>query len=147
VTCGAEANARRAARAATRRCASPARPPLDTGPDLFGAPAPDPFARPAEAPAQRHSTTSTAAAEAIAPRLSGLRRELLAWICERHPGGATDNTLVRELVAAGWSQNTPRARRIELARADWLEEAGTRDGSTLWRPTAAALRWHRDAAA
>lgn len=111
------------------------------------APCPSPidlFAEPADAPRQRHSATSTAAAEGVAPKLSQKRRDVLAWVCEHYgEGGVTDNVLIRDLAANGWSPNTPRARRVELVAGGWLEEAGVEEGCTLWRPTAKAWAWHR----
>lgn len=103
------------------------------------------FAEPAEAPAVRHSTTSVAAAEAIAPKLSETRRAVLRYICETvehsSPDGLTDNQVITALVAKGWSLNTPRARRVELVDGGWLQENGTVDGSTRWRPTQQAWAW------
>lgn len=105
----------------------------------------DMFAMPAEAPAQRHSPTSLAAAEAIGPKLSDTRKGVLRFICEHvelhSPDGITDNALVALLSAKGWSPNSPRARRIELVRGGWLQENGVEGGSIRWRPTAKGWDW------
>lgn len=102
----------------------------------------DMFGSPAEAPAQRHSPTSVAAAEKIGPALSQKRRDVLEHICENWPDGATDNEIIADLVAKGWSLNTPRARRVELVTGGWLEQDGERDGCAVWRPTDEAIRWY-----
>jgi hypothetical protein len=105
------------------------------------------FDAPATAPAQRHSATSLAAAESIAPALSQKRRDLLVWIIERRFDGATDNELIADLVAEGWSPNTPRPRRVELVKGGWLEAIGEAEGSTVWAATAKAKEWHRESIA
>lgn len=102
----------------------------------------DMFGSPSEAPAQRHSPTSVAAAEKIAPKLREKRRDVLTFICEQHPEGVTDNELIADLVALGWSANTPRARRVELVQGKWLEQVGERDGCAVWAPSEDAWRWH-----
>ena len=103
----------------------------------------DLFAAPADAPAQRHSPTSVAAAEAVKPALPAKRRDLLAYICERYPQGVTDNRLIEDLVKQGWSPNGVRPRRTELVQGGWLDADGTLGGSTVWAPTPQAMAWHR----
>jgi hypothetical protein len=100
------------------------------------------FGEPAEAPAQKHSPTSVAAAETIAPKLPEKRRDVLWHICEHWPEGVTDNELIADLVGMGWSVNTPRARRVELVQGGWLEQVGERAGCAVWAPTEEAVRWH-----
>lgn len=104
----------------------------------------DLFAEPAEAPAQRHSPTSLAAAEKIQASLKAKRAEVALWFCEtfaRRNEGGTDNELIAAFITRGWSANTPRARRVELAADGWLEAGGQRDGSTLWCPTDKLVAW------
>lgn len=101
----------------------------------------DLFATPAQAPAQPVNTSEAAAIE-ISRVLSDTRRKVLDYICAHHPKGLTDNELIAALTTEGWSANTPRARRVELYRGGWLEEAGERDGSKVWRPSVQAWdRW------
>ena len=87
------------------------------------------------APFVRHSRTSHQAAEAIAPRVTEMQARVLALY-----GGdlLTDNELIARGVAAGMSANTPRARRVELARMGLVVEAGevTPPGSRV-----ASMRW------
>ncbi len=78
-------------------------------PDLFGDP-----------PAQRHSPTSTAAAEAIIPHLPPLRLAVLLAI-----RGAADGLTDEEGVGVtGLSPNTWRPRRVELMRAGLVVDSG-----------------------
>jgi hypothetical protein len=100
------------------------------------------FGEPAEAPAQRHSPTSVAAAEAIAPKLPEKRRNLLLHIFAHWSDGATDNELLADLVGIGWSVNGVRPRRIELVQGGWLEQVGERAGCAVWAPSEEAVRWH-----
>jgi transcription initiation factor IIE alpha subunit len=74
------------------------------------------------APAQRHSPTSVAAAEAITPGVANAcQRRVLAYLEEHGP--ATD-----EEIAAGLGMNpsTARPRRIELVRRGLVVECGTK---------------------
>lgn len=119
----------------------------------------DIFGIPLEAPAQRHSETSIAAAEAIRPTLSPKRIEVLAYICEffRERGhGPTHNEVVAHFQGEGWSINTLRARCVELHKGvkdkatgkrrggGWIAPAGQRDGNEEWIPTQKAWDWIND---
>lgn len=85
------------------------------------------------APAQQHSATSRAAAEALGMgALNALQRVVFLWIAEHGP--ATD-----EEIAAGLGMNpsTARPRRIELVRRGFVVPAGTRRAAsgrmaTVW---------------
>lgn len=100
------------------------------------------FENPKQAPAQPVATSEDAAA-AISPKLSEKRRDVLLHICRERPKGVTDNELIADLTAKGWNPNTPRARRVELYRGMWLDDAGERDGSTVWIPSVKAWEWFR----
>lgn len=76
-----------------------------------------------DAPAQRHSPTSVAAADSIRDHLPRLRQVVLDYIRACGPHGCTDAELIE---GVGLGPNTPRPRRIELARAGLIVEAGTR---------------------
>lgn len=108
---------------------------------------PDPSrSRTRRAPHVRGSATSQAAAEAITPKLTGKRLVVLREICAHFTAdGFTDNELIQHMAQAyGWNQNTPRARRIELVGDGWVASTETtRNKSTVWMPTEAAVRWYR----
>lgn len=70
-------------------------------------------------PAQRHSPTSIAAAEAIAPDSNRLRVKVLAAI--REHGGLTDN---QGIYVTGLSPSTYRPRRIELVQRGQVVDSG-----------------------
>lgn len=72
-----------------------------------------------DAPAQRHSHTSQAAAVAIAPDSSRLRAQVLAAI--REHGGLTDN---QGIYLTGLSPSTYRPRRIELVQRGLVVDSG-----------------------
>ena len=87
-----------------------------------------------DAPCQRASQTSRAAAVSIAPAAPTLRAQVLAYI-EQHPSGLTD-----EEVQLGLEMNpsTQRPRRIELQRAGLIAPSGTRKTTsgrkaTVWQ--------------
>lgn len=86
-------------------------------------------------PAQRHSPTSVAAADAVAGLAGRLRRELYEHLAAQGERGATDEELS---LALGMSGNTARPRRVELWRAGLVEDSGkvrkTRSGrnATVW---------------
>lgn len=83
-------------------------------------------------PAQRHSPTSIAAAEHVAPHVGKMQAAVLAWIASRGELGSTDN----EGIASGaCSVNGYRARRVELWRKGLIRQSGERDGSTVWSTT------------
>ena len=93
------------------------------------------------APAQRHSPTSVAAAEAITPDVANACQHRVLAFLEDH-GPATD-----EEIAAGLAMNpsTARPRRIELVRHGLVVEAGTRKtasnrNATAWKANTAASR-------
>ena len=103
----------------------------------------DLFASPKQAPAQPVKTSEDAAAK-VSPTLKHRRRDLLLWFLTHAMDGATDNEAIAALAEpddAEWSRNGVRPRRIELYRAGWLEEAGERDGSTVWKPSQRAVDW------
>lgn len=81
------------------------------------------------APYQRHSETSRAAAEAIAPKLNALQQKVLDYIRSQGAHGSTDN---EAQAALGMSGSTERPRRIELTKAGLLVAAGKRDSCTVW---------------
>lgn len=86
------------------------------------------------APAQRHSPTSVAAAEGLTPQaLNAMQRKVVAYL-EDH-GPSTDEEIA---VGLGMNPSTERPRRIELARAGIVVEAGERKTAsgrraTVWR--------------
>lgn len=81
---------------------------------------------PFDAPAQRHSATSVAAAQAIEPTAGTLRAEVLKYLRSRSDG-ATDEEIQQALAMP---QNTERPRRIELCRLHLVADSG------MTRPTA-----------
>jgi hypothetical protein len=99
-----------------------------------------------KAPHVRGSDTSEAAARQMDRKLVGKRLAVLTEYCRARrdlPSGFSDNELVDWMSRHyGWSVNTPRARRVELATDGWLEDSGERrNGSIVWRPTTKAWRW------
>lgn len=74
-------------------------------------------------PAQRHSDTSRAAADAIAPKAGTLRAVVLAFIKSQGAFGATDEEISLALDMAG---NTVRPRRRELQQAGLVVDSGRR---------------------
>ena len=86
------------------------------------------------APAQRHSPTSVAAAEALAPEaLNAAQRRVLAYLEEHGP--ATDEEII---AGTGMNPSTARPRRIELVRHGLVGEDGERRTAsgrraTVWR--------------
>lgn len=79
-------------------------------PDLFDLP-----------PAQRHSPTSVAAAEAIAPRAGSLRAHVYDWLKARGADGGTDEEMQ---TALQMSPNTQRPRRVELEQLGLVQNSG-----------------------
>lgn len=69
-------------------------------------------------PRQRHSETSTAAAESIAPDTNRLRLKVLAAI--REHGGITDE---QGAEITGLTQNCYRPRRVELVQRGLVEDS------------------------
>lgn len=85
-------------------------------------------------PAQRHSRTSVAAAEAIRPSTNRLRQRVFDYIESRGADGATDQECQKDL---GMDESTQRPRRWELAQARLITQAGTRRtksgrAATVW---------------
>jgi hypothetical protein len=74
-------------------------------------------------PHQRHSDTSTAAAEAIRPDAGRLRQFVFEAIWGRGELGATDEEL-QELL--DMPANTQRPRRVELVDAGRVRDSGRR---------------------
>lgn len=89
-------------------------------------------------PAQAHSPTSVAAAEAVAPKVGRLRRVVLDCL-RGEPGGLTDEEVIDR---TGLSPSTARPRRIELQRTGLVKDSGrtrkTRSGrlATVWEAVA-----------
>lgn len=77
-----------------------------------------------EAPAQRHSATSRAAATQIAPHAPTLRARVLAYIAKNGP--CSDEQIANAL---GLNPSTARPRRIELV-AEGLVRAHYETGKT-----------------
>ena len=93
-----------------------------------------------EAPYQRHSPTSKAAAKGISKELGAKQTQVWQFI-RLHPEGVTDNQIVTHFVNCGWSANTPRARRIELVAKGLVKDSGRQSrGSTVWVAAQAAER-------
>jgi len=86
-------------------------------------------------PAQQHSETSVAAAEAIAPVAATLRRMVYDAIAAAGVVGLTDEEM---LAAVGLPPSSGRPRRIELVRAGLVVDSGktrrTRSGrsAVVW---------------
>ena len=72
-----------------------------------------------DTPAQRHSPTSVAAAEAIEPSAATLRGKVLAYL--RDSGGATDE---EGMAAIGMGGSTWRPRRCELVVRGLVRDSG-----------------------
>lgn len=72
-------------------------------------------------PAQRHSETSIAAAEAIKPRVEIYRERILAEIKRSGALGRTDGELQEQLAMNG---STQRPRRIELVDDGLVKDSG-----------------------
>lgn len=75
----------------------------------------------AEPPAQRHSVTSVAAAEAIKPKLNDLHNRLLIAFTTVGQDGLTDE---EGIAIVGITANTYRPRRIELVQAGLVRDSG-----------------------
>lgn len=92
---------------------------------------PEPFDDP---PAQRHSITSVAAADAIKPSAANLRQQVLVFI-RASPDGVTDEEIQQ---GTGIGPSTERPRRIELVKAGAVFDSGrtraTRSGrqAVVW---------------
>lgn len=86
-----------------------------------------------EPPRQRHSETSTAAAEAIKPRINELQARVLEYL--KSCGGATDE---QGADALGMGSSTYRPRRIELVDMGRVKAEGKAKGRshrwmTVWK--------------
>ena len=86
-------------------------------------------------PAQRHSATSVAAAEAIAPSAGTLRYKLLTWLRDRGEVGATDEEMQLGVPMAA---STQRPRRGELVAAGYVKDSGSTRSTKSGR---AAVVW------
>lgn len=88
-----------------------------------------------EPPCQRHSTTFREAAEAIGPQAGTLRAQVLTWLRNRGPDGATDEEMQDGL---GMNPSTQRPRRVELVQGKHVVDSGrtrkTRSGrqAVVW---------------
>ena len=86
-----------------------------------------------DAPRQRHSPTSCAAADSIAPVITELQRRVLAFVADS--GGATDEQIID---GTGLPPSTARPRRIELTKRGFIRDSGqtrpTRSGrrAVVW---------------
>lgn len=91
-----------------------------------------------DAPYQRGSETSLAAAQAIEPRLHRDEEIVLRVIRARDGFGITDDELEVHFTGNGWAAPTARARRIALVRKGLVADSGktrpTRTGrqATVW---------------
>ena len=84
-------------------------------------------------PAQHHSETSLAAAEAIRPSAASLRMKVLGFIVARGGDGATDPEIQAALRMEG---STQRPRRVELVDAGLVRDSGRkRTTASLRRAT------------
>ena len=89
-------------------------------------------------PAQRHSPTSVAAAEAIEPHLNRLERLVLGFL-ETAKDGGTDEEIA---IGTGLLEGTARARRRELVKRGMVRitprtrETSRRRSATIWLPSA-----------
>ena len=91
-----------------------------------------------QAPYQRHSETSKAAAKGISRELGAKQTQVWQFV-RLHPEGCTDNQIITHFVNCGWSINTPRARRVELAAKGLVKDSGRQiKGSTVWVATSQA---------
>lgn len=75
------------------------------------------------APAQAHSDTSVAAADAIRPSATVIRSRVLRAIVAAGEAGATDEELQDGLVLSG---STQRPRRVELVAQGAVVDSGIR---------------------
>jgi hypothetical protein len=76
-------------------------------------------------PAQRHSPTSVAAAEAIRPATGRLRMAVLEYLRSCGQNGATDDEMQDALNGTlGMGPSTQRPRRIELVEAGLVADSG-----------------------
>ena len=82
-------------------------------------------------PAQRHSETSKAAAEAIKSRVARDRARILAEIKRSGDLGRTDGEMQEQLAMNGSSQ---RPRRIELLDDGFIRDSGRTRKSASGRP-------------
>lgn len=87
-----------------------------------------------EAPFQKHSPTSKAAAQQQNKTLGVKQAAVLRRIYESGTRGITDNELSDYFVTAhGWSIHTARPRRCELTSLGKVVDSGSKHkGSTLW---------------
>lgn len=97
---------------------------------------PDPLTAPFDdAPAQRHSPTSVAAAEQVKPIAETQRRLVLSILQMAGERGLTDDEIQ---AATGMNPSGARPRRIELVRAGLVRDSGrtrkTRSGreAVVW---------------
>lgn len=91
--------------------------------DLPVPPTAGPYGRFPSPPAQRHSATSVAAAEAVKPAAGRLRAEVLAAIRRAGRAGLTD---AEGQAATGIGGDTWRPRRRELQDAGLIRDSGKR---------------------
>ena len=92
-----------------------------------------------QAPYQRHSETSKAAAKGISRELGAKQTQVWQFIRLQGPSGAIDNEIITHFTNCEWSPNTPRARRVELVAKGLVVDSGRqRNGSTVWVATSQA---------
>lgn len=88
-------------------------------------------------PAQRHSPTSQAAAEAIRPSAATLRMQVLGYIVARGDEGATDDEIQ---IALGIEGSTQRPRRVELLDRGLVKDSGATRATRKGRQAAVWVR-------
>jgi len=81
----------------------------------------------------RDSETSKAAACAVRHRADSMVEQVLDVFRNAGSPGMTDNELIDHFEGCGWSRNTPRARRVQLANEGRIEKCGERGGCAVWR--------------
>lgn len=89
------------------------------GDDLFEYRAPPKLPYGGEAPRQKHSATSTAAAQKIKKKIGPLHQKILDYLTS-HPGGASDEKMGSDL---DMGLNTLRPRRRELQLMDQIVDS------------------------
>ena len=81
----------------------------------------------------RDSETSRAAADSVRHKADSMVEQVYNQFVNAGPCGMTDNELIDHFERCGWSRNTPRARRVQLANEGRIEKRGERDGCWVWR--------------
>jgi len=79
------------------------------------------------------SQTSKAAADTVRHAANSMVEQVFNAFRNAGSRGMTDNELIDHFERCGWSRNTPRARRVQLANEGRIEKSGERDGCWVWR--------------